>query len=735
MVLISIILLALSLPCLSKDYVITRFGAKTSSLNNTKAIQSAIDKCSAQGGGRVVVPTGVFTTGTLIFKSNVNLFLEDGAVLCGSRSIADYPDIRTDFKSFRTNGQMSQLLYADNVENISITGDGTIDGQGDGFYHEPGAIDEGITRPHILQFVRCRNVLIRDVTMKNSACWMQHFLACENLRIENINVFNHNNFNNDAIDVDACKNVIITGCNLDSDDDAITFKSTCDLPCENVIVSNCVISSHCNGIKMGTETNGGFINFAISNCVIKPSMVNDSKFFGEYSGNGGIALEIVDGGVMDGITISNITIYGPLSPIFIRLGNRGRTYHPDQTVVPMGSMRNIMLDNINIRTAYDTGCSITGIPNFPVENVKLSNITIEQGGGLNKNYVYNRIPEMIAHYPDGWMFGKLPAYGLFVRHVKNITFDNVDMMYAQDDARPALFLSNVEGAKVSNSKMEGCQASECAIVVKQSKDIYIYNNIMSPLGSVFTRVIDEQSSNIQLKDNILPKDCIETTTLQPHSMSVVKVDVSAENLYELSAINTMFERLRVPFVPLAYIWQGNPTAVKSSVRVAYSDSEIYLQFNITEDKLKAIYTCDDTGFPSNDCCVEFFVATAPDKPYTNFEFNGIGTCLMERGMNRRDRVRLPKDITSKIRRESTLGVAPFAEKSGDFSWMITVAIPFELFVEPELLPLDGKSLFANFFKCAGDISTPHWLAWSPIHTLTPAFHEPQFFGKIDFINE
>ena len=172
--------------------------------------------------------------------------------------------------------------------------------------------------------------------------WMQHYLACENLRVTGIRVYNHANQNNDMIDIDGCRNVIVSDCYGDTDDDALTFKSTSEHACENITVTNCILSSHCNAIKCGTESTGGFKNFTISNCIIRPS---DDKepIFGKPEGISGISLEIVDGGVMEGITISNISMDGPEVPIFIRLGNRARKHMTEAETPPVGQLSDVII--------------------------------------------------------------------------------------------------------------------------------------------------------------------------------------------------------------------------------------------------------------------------------------------------------------------------------------------------------------------------------------------------------
>ena len=370
------------------DYNIVKYGALNDTTQlSTSAIQQAIDDCNRNGGGRVVIPTGSYKIGTIIIKSNVHLHFEHGATLYGSTRLEDYLPMKSDYVSLRTQTSTVQLIYADKVNNVVIDGYGTIDGRGRTF-KKLSWNDEGITRPHLLRFIQSHDITIKDITLKNSGCWMQHYLACDRLTIDGIKVFNRNNYNNDALDLDGCHEVTVTRMMADSDDDGITLKSTSPRLCENISISNCIVSSHCNAVKLGTETNGGFRNINISNIVVKPSYDQKEKFFGQWIGSSAISLEIVDGGVMENVNVNNINIEGTEAPIFIRLGNRARGYMMGgkdfDSLIPIdnvGKINGIHLDNIQIRNAGAMGCSITGLPHHPVENVWLSRISIHHKGG------------------------------------------------------------------------------------------------------------------------------------------------------------------------------------------------------------------------------------------------------------------------------------------------------------------------------------------------------------------
>jgi len=426
----------------AKDYDICDYGAKNDTTQlSTAAIQQAIDACAAAGGGRVVVPTGNYKMGTIVLKSNIELFLEQGATLYGSTRLEDYRPMKSDYVSLRTQTETVQLIYADKVQNVVISGTGTIDGRGRAF-PKLSWNDEGITRPHLLRFIQSQDITIKDITLKNSGCWMQHYLACDRLKIHDIKVFNRNNYNNDALDLDGCHEVIVQGMMADSDDDGITLKSTSPRLCENIRISDCVVSSHCNAIKLGTETNGGFRNISISGIVVKPSYDQKEKFFGQWRGTSVISLEITDGGVMENVSVSDVMAEGTEAPIFVWLGNRARGYQEGVPVERIGSIRGITLSNIRVRDAGPTGCSILGMPGHPIEQVRLSDIVIEHRGGIGKTEIPKELKE--KEYPEATMFGVLPAKGFFVRHARDVVFDKVETYTQEPDERPAFVKVDVE---------------------------------------------------------------------------------------------------------------------------------------------------------------------------------------------------------------------------------------------------------------------------------------------------
>ena len=492
-----------SFQVLGQDYNIMQYGAKSDTTYlSTKAIQAAIDEAFNNGGGRVVFPAGSYKSGSVILKDNVDLHISSGAIWYGSQNISDYEQIKIQYVSLRTIEKTRQLIFAERAVNIAITGHGTIDGQGEVFKKE-GNNDEGVGRPHLIRFSECQDVRIFDVTMRNAGAWMQHYLVCERVYIKGIKVFNRVNFNNDGIDIDGCNLVTISDVIIDSDDDGITLKSTSERPCENIVITNSIISSHCNAIKLGTETNGGFKNITISNCIIKPSEVKGKIYYGVRGGKSAISLQIVDGGTMDGITISNIFADSAAVPLFIRLGDRARPYRSDKPVDKVGSIKNISINHFQAINAQKIGSSILGIPGHPIENVKLSNISFTYSGGGTVEESLRAIPEMIDAYPEAVNFGPLNAFGLNIRHAINIEIHNSHFTTSEADYRPSIFIDRVNDVTITGLHLSGKGNREASIRYLEGKGLKVINSISNESASNFISIVNPDQKDFVLVNNVL----------------------------------------------------------------------------------------------------------------------------------------------------------------------------------------------------------------------------------------
>lgn len=430
-------LLALPAFAGSRNIDITKIGARESNKDNAPMIQKAIDNVSAAGGGTVVVPAGEFVTGPLELKSGVELHLEMGAKLLGYPDTTAYrkAHIVADGKKSKDSG----LIYAYQQENIAVTGLGTIDGQG-GHVAFKTKVDPG-NRPMIFLFRDCKNIVVKDVTLQNSAHWTQLYTECQGVRVSGIKVYSHCNYNNDGIDIES-SDVVVTNCMFDCEDDAICLKALPEKLCENITVSNCVTATNCNAIKLGTASVGGWKNVSISNITVRrASEDNFRRWQTKLQGItapvtviSGIAIEVVDGGIAENINVSNVAMTDVQTPIFIRMARRHESSRPGGS-----HMRGITISNVTAVSESMMSSSITGVPGLYPENIYLSNIDITAPGGGTAEDGLREVPEAEKSYPENRKLGQvLPAGGLYIRHAKNVYLSNVRFHFRKPDARPLI---------------------------------------------------------------------------------------------------------------------------------------------------------------------------------------------------------------------------------------------------------------------------------------------------------
>lgn len=460
----------------ARYYDVTHFGALgDGKTKNTQAIQEAINAANEADGGIVLIPPGIYLTGSIHLRNHVTLHLSPGATLLGSTDLADYPSNETTFRSYTDHYVHQSLIAGDNLHDVAITGKGVIKGQGSDRVFSASAPDWGFRkRPYIIRLVSCRNVLIEDVTLRDSPMWVQHYLACDNLTIRGVNVRSRANNNNDGLDIDCCRNVRVIGCNISSGDDAICLKSTADRPCEDVVISDCVLSSTCNGFKLGTETNGGFKNITLSNCAMYDVSL------------AAIALLIVDGGTLDGVIVNNVTMRNVGAPIFLRLGNRARPFKDNMPAPGVGRLRNVVVSNVVATGCERTGSSVVGLPDHPIENVTLSNINLTCEGGVPASQIPSEIPEKPADYPEFNMFGTLPAYGFYCRHVDGLTLRDVAVRFAKPDQRPALAFNDVRNLTIGGLRAQGTAGTQATIAMRNVSRALITQCVAPMETPVFT---------------------------------------------------------------------------------------------------------------------------------------------------------------------------------------------------------------------------------------------------------
>ena len=433
----------------------------------TAAIQHAIDACHAQGGGRAVLPAGTYVSGTIFLKDRVELHLAAGAVLRGSGSADDFPLQHPAYRSYHDRNGYAALIYAEKASDIAITGEGTIDGN-NGVWRRHAAVkgggdDDG--RPRNILFASCRNIRVARVTLLNAVMWNQHYLDCEDGLIEGVTVSSFGRPNNDGIDLDGCRRFVVRDCDMDSDDDCLTLKSTGLAPCDDIAVSNCTFRSHCNAIKTGTESSGGFRNIRISHCDVKITRDRTSST-GAPTGITGITIGCVDGGVCEHIRISDIRIEGTGAAIFLRLGKRNRPHVAGAAVTQDSTMRDIVLSNITAAGAGNLGCYVLGLPGNPIRDLVMANVSIESAGGFAETNAPADLPENPRAYPQPTSWGAAPAYGFFIRHAAGVALHDIDLSLATPDARPALWLSDVSGIDLRN--VEADRSGDRPLIVRQA---------------------------------------------------------------------------------------------------------------------------------------------------------------------------------------------------------------------------------------------------------------------------
>jgi len=423
--------------------VVKDFGAiRTGRQITTTQLQNAIDACARQGAGTVYFPPGIYLTGTLVLKSGVHIELAERAKILGSTDVKDYLVIHPQYKNNTDRQVNKSLFYAEKVKDISLTGKGIIDFQGDSPVYYPSHNNDPL-RPFGIRFVTCTNVYVSGLMLINSAQWMQHYLDCKNVMVEDLNVFNHAHQNNDGIDIDGCQNVYVRNCRVDSDDDAICLKSNGPRSCENVLIENCIASSHCNALKLGTETTGGFKNIIYRNCRVMPSVTGHHFINGSPADRTAITLIITDGGTMENVWFDHIEASDCITPIFVTLGNRSRKYTDDAPKPGIGRIENIMLSNIKATGAGPISSSITGLDSsHQIKNVILDNISLtltNPGNEKDRQTDMGKVLKRVKPgYPSPESWGNLPSYGFYFRYVDGLKLENIELKSEGNDPREAI---------------------------------------------------------------------------------------------------------------------------------------------------------------------------------------------------------------------------------------------------------------------------------------------------------
>lgn len=452
-------------------YNVKDYGAKGDGTTiDTPAINHVIEEAAAKGGGTIYFPAGEYACYSIRLASHIHLNLEQGAQIVGAFPTLTEgyddaePNEHDQYQDFGHSHWQNSLIWGIGLEDISISGPGLIYGKG---LTREASRQSGVGNKAI-SLKLCKNITLKDFSMLHCGHFAVLATGVDNLSILNVKV----DTNRDGFDIDCCKNVRISDCTVNSPwDDAIVLKASYALgyfkDTENVTVANCFVSGYDKGsvlnctwkrddpqapdrdfvtgrIKLGTESSGGYKNIAITNCIFERCR--------------GLALETVDGGKLEDVVISNITMRDIVNaPIFLRLGARMRS--PEGT--PVGTMKRIQISNINVYNVDSRYSSIiSGIPNAIIEDVTLSNIQIYHQGGYTEEDGKLTPPEQEKVYPEPSMFGTIPAKGFYIRHARNITLDNVNFHYEKEDGRPLFITDDVENIVCRHITADGEEVTD-----------------------------------------------------------------------------------------------------------------------------------------------------------------------------------------------------------------------------------------------------------------------------------
>lgn len=463
-----VFVLAFAIGLFAKD--ITPTLDLSESADNKVVIQKAIDDCSASGGGTVFINANgniVYSTGPIMLKSNVELNIARNTTL----------------KAIPIKTHLA-FIYAKEQQNVSVTGGGVIDGTGEKYIIKDGAPG----RAQLVLIRNCKDVRVKDVRLINSSAWTLYLDHSDTVFVDGVFLRSLNNWNNDAIDIQS-RNVVISNCIIDCDDDGICPKSyDPTFPVENITVTNCVIASNCNPIKLSGGCASCFRNITISNCVIKACSESNIRNWNKVLKNSGIEKDITNisginlqaggGGYIENVNISNITMYDVQTPLYIRVYQSKKAKKAKR---PKSYIQNVTISGI-------TAVSESWWPNIiaSAEENALKNITLRDcyfnvkacgNADVVAKMIKKMPPEAKDAYPENRTFGFIPAYGFFLRRVDNLTMDNVQVAYHNGkELRPFILGDKVTGLRMMNCIWQKPDSEVGSFRWVNSEEPYQFNN-------------------------------------------------------------------------------------------------------------------------------------------------------------------------------------------------------------------------------------------------------------------
>ena len=284
-------------------------------------------------------------------------------------------------------------------------------------------------------------VVVNGIHLRDSANWVQHYLNCDDLILQDVRVESHANWNNDGIDIDACRNVLVRGCVVNSEDDALCFKNSSTRALENVLVEDCKFYSTCNAIKFGTASQGPFRNVLIRRVETggpTPDMIPATNHKRRARAIAGVSWESTDGGDIENILVSDAHVVRTDAPLFAVAGHRGRVA-AGMPFPGVGKVRNLLFERITGEDNGGEGSAFVGLPGAPIENVGVNDYKVTVAGGGTAGQAAAQLKEKPTAYPQADMFrAPYPAYGFYVWHAKNVSFTGLRMTTQKPDARPVV---------------------------------------------------------------------------------------------------------------------------------------------------------------------------------------------------------------------------------------------------------------------------------------------------------